>query len=65
MYICISVPIQYNRKNIDKNKSCMLTLVLKYSPAKQKTKASIVTAKYGIINCTNISNLLVMFISKD
>lgn len=43
----------------------MITLVLKCSPAKQNTKASIVIARYGIINCINILDLFAMFIPKD
>jgi len=47
------------------NKRNMLTFVLRYSPAKQKTKASMVTARNGMINCIITPDLLSVFISKD
>lgn len=39
--------------------------MLKYSPAKQKMKASALTARYGMINCVKIPDLFSIFISKD
>jgi len=41
------------------------TLELKYSPAKQKTKASNVTAIYGMMDCINIPDLPSISVPKD
>lgn len=43
----------------------VLTLELRYSPAKQKTKASNVTAIYGIMDCISIPDLFSMSVPRD
>lgn len=53
-------------EKIDENiEETLLTLVLRYSPAKQKTKASTVTARHGMTNCISIPDLLSIFIPRD